>query len=215
MVAAGFWAVAAFGSSAWLLKSGSGQREGGAGMAAAFVYGPIGALIGLVLGGWLVWQVLAMPGRSGMVGLCLVGGLVAVVAGISYGLSPAVVEREDFGPGVRPEFQVEVRFPEADAEALGAAGRVVYQLRSVDETMEAVGAVSRHEEGSAVVAGSFRIREFLRDKMFAVMVNGRQRVSWTLNVGVEANPEPVWSPWETMKDSGLAVRFRVVVPAGG
>ncbi len=181
-------------------------------MAAAFVYGPMGALVGLALGGWVVWQLLAVSSRTGTVALCLLGGAITVVAGIVYGLSPTEYVREDFGPGVRPEFQVEVRFPEAEYDGLGAAARIVYQLRAVDETNETPGQLTRRTEGHTVVAGTFRIREFLRSKMFAVMVNGRQRVSWTLDVGMEPNPDPVWSEWQKMGDSGLEVRFRVVMP---
>lgn len=211
VTAAAFWAVFAFSSSAWMTHTGRGQREGGAGLASAFVFGPMGAVLGLVLGSWVVWRVMADPSRGGAVAVTLAVAAVAVVVGVSWALSPTVVIPEDFGPGVRPEFQVEVTAP---AEVLGAEAPVEFQLRSGDGTVAVMGdrARSRRAGSDVVVPGVFVIRQFLRDKLIAVMVGGRQLTTGTLYVGMEERPEPVWSDWVVMGDERVRVRFRVVVP---
>lgn len=207
------WGIFASWSASILVRTSSGTREGSAGMTGAFVIGPMTAMMGLAGGSYLIWQTLADAAQTGLVALSVVGGLVVVAIGLVYLLSPSLVQREDFGPGVRPEFEIEVRFPAAEIESLDKTARIAYQLRSGDGTVEAEWKRDRVrlEDGYAVVPASFRIREFLRCKLFALMMNERQRVTATIDVESDPNPQPVWSDWQQL-NTGLQLRHRTMMP---
>ncbi|MGC4050792.1 MAG: hypothetical protein QM757_15565 [Paludibaculum sp.] len=114
---------------------------------------------------------------------------------------------------MRPEFEIEVRFPAAEIARLDKSSRIAYQLRGSDGTVEAEWKRDRirHEDGCAIVPASFRIREFLRTKLFALMMNDRQRVTAGIYVEPVGNPQPVWSDWQEL-NTGLQLRHRIVMP---
>jgi len=207
------WGLFAAWSASILVRTSGATREGSAGMTGAFVIGPMTAMTGLAGGSYLIWTTLADAARTGSVALSVAGALVVAAIGLVYLLSPTLVQREDFGPGVRPDFEIEVRFPASEIERLDTNARIAYQLRSAEGTVEAEGRRERirHEEGHAIVPASFRIREFPRCKLFALMMNERQRVTATIDVESDPNPQPTWSDWQLL-NTGLQLRHRIVMP---
>ncbi|MGJ5815466.1 hypothetical protein [Paludibaculum fermentans] len=211
--AAAFWSIFVFWSASILVRTSSGPREETEGVTGAVVTGPVAAMIGLAGGGYIVWQTLADAAQAGSVALAVVGGLIALAIGVTYALLPTSAPREDFGPGVRPDFEIEVRFPAAEIEILGQDARIAYQLRSGDGTVEAEWKRDRirREDGYAIVPASFKVQEFLRTKLFALLMNERQRVTATIDVESQANPQPTWSEWQDL-NTGLQLRHRIVMP---
>src|SRR5450432_1537932 len=110
-----------------------GAREGGGAMAGFFVAGPVCGLVGLVLGSWLVWRLLAIHARTGPVSIGLVALVAAMIIGIAIMLQPRIMEPDDF-PGKKAQFAVEVSFPAADIDGLSKGDQIEFQMRSGDGT---------------------------------------------------------------------------------
>jgi MFS family permease len=205
-----FWIV--LGSlAAIVFTKAHGPREGAAAMSGFFFVGGFCGLVGLILGGWLTWRLLATPERMGAVALGLGAILVVLIIGGVIALRPQVVEPADY-PGKQAVFEVEVSFPEAEIAALSGKDRLEFQLRSGDGTETAAWKRDRirHEAGRAIVPGAFPTRAFPRTKMFAVMKGDDQLMSATLNVDGPVEATTDWSPWQTMEE-GLLARWRLVV----
>jgi hypothetical protein len=106
------YVVAAFGAMLFAMATGMSNFEGAAGMFAAFAVGPIGGLIGLVLG-----IVLMLRRRSPGVGLgaIAVRGLLAVaaiVALVAGGIGVAHLMRDTVNPnGAAPRLMFDLRLP--------------------------------------------------------------------------------------------------------
>lgn len=205
-----FWIVLGGFAAYWFTKL-YGSREGAAAMSGFFFVGSLCGLVGLVLGGWLTWRLLANPERSGTVALGLFALLFVLIIGTTIALRPQVVEPEDY-PGKQAVFEVEVSFPEAEIAALSGGDRLQFQLRTGagTETVPWKREEIRNEAGRAIVPGAFPTRAFPRTKMFAVMKNGGQRMAATLNVDGPVDDTTAWSEWQTMED-GLLARWRLVV----
>lgn len=205
-----FWVVLGSLAAYWLTKI-HGSREGAAAMSGFFFVGGLCGLVGLILGGWLTWRLLANPERSGTVALGFGTILVVLIIGSVIALRPRVVEPEDY-PGKQAVFEVEVSFPEAEIAALSGRDRLEFALRTGagTETVPWKRDGIRNEAGRAIVPGDFPTRAFPRTKMFAVMKNGEQRMSATLNVDGPLEETTAWSAWQEMED-GLLARWRLVV----
>lgn len=214
VAAAVFWVV--FGSIAALVFSQmpGGAREGGGAMAGFFFVGPVCGIVGMALGGWVVWRLLAIPERMSGIVFGLAGVLAALVAGVMIAMQPAMVTPDDF-EGHRAEWRVEVRFPEAALAGVAAADRLIFEFRSGDGTEEtpALRAQMRRENGRAVIPGVFVTRTRPRSKLLAVMKNDSQLMCSTLTV--EGNPQGStdWSEWQDL-EAGFQARWRLTVAEG-
>jgi hypothetical protein len=107
------WAAAAFAALLYASATGMSNFEGAAGMLAVFGIGPIGGLIGLVLGIWLVLRRGRAGGRSfGSSALRGVLVLVAIAAVIAGGFGVMYMTRDVINPdGPAPQLAFELRLP--------------------------------------------------------------------------------------------------------
>lgn len=90
---------------------GISSFEGAAGYFAVFVFGPVGGLIGLVLGLWLVFRYKgghrtfsAIAGRSAFV-------VVAIAVVAAAGVQLRLATLENFSNGPSPQMEFEIRLP--------------------------------------------------------------------------------------------------------
>ena len=211
LLGATFWVV--FGGLAAVIFSRmpGGAREGGGAMAGFFFVGPAIGFIGLLLGGWGFWTLLAKPERTGTVAIGLVIQLVVLIIGVTIAVQPKIVERNDY-PGVKAQFHVEVSFPADQIDALGQHDHIYYELRSADG--EELGTCQRdhirREAGRAVLPGIFPTKTYPRSKIFAVMKNDQQVMATTLNVDGDMTKTTEWSDWQEL-EQGLRGRWRLLV----
>lgn len=205
-----FWVV--LGSlAAYVFTKLQGPREGAAAMGGFFFVGSLCGVVGMVVGGWLTWRLLAAPERTGPVAIGLGSLLAVLIIGGMVVMRPRVAEPDDY-PGKQAVFEVEVSFPEEGIAALTKSDRLEFQLRSGEGTETAPWKREqiRREAGRAIVPGAFPIRAFPRSKMFAVMKGDEQLMSATLSVEGPVDAATDWSPWQTMEE-GLLARWRLVV----
>lgn len=202
------WAVFGFLSAYLFTKAPGGAREGAGAMAGFFFVGSIFGILGLALGAWITWRVLANPERTGAVSLSLAAVVAILVIGITVAMQPRVVTPDDY-PGRKAEFVVEVSFPNAE---LDKNDRLSFEMRSAEGT-EVTGAdrsQQRLEGGRAILPGTFRIRSAPRSKLLAVMKNDHQWMCATLNVEGPVDGPTDWSAWQPMEE-GLKARWRLVL----
>lgn len=211
LLGATFWVI--FGSLAASIFSRmpGGAREGGGAMAGFFFVGPAIGFIGLLLGGWGFWTLLAKPERTGAVAIGLVVQLVVLIVGVTIAVQPKIVVRDDY-PGLKAKFLVEVSFPAGQIEALSKNDHIYYELRSADG--EELGTCQRDQirrEGDRVILpGTFPTKIHPRSKIFAVMKNDRQVMACTLQVDGDMSKNTEWSEWQDL-EQGLRARWRLLV----
>lgn len=203
-----FWAVIGYIAAEMFSRMPGGAREGGGAMAGFFFVGPVAGLVGVALGGWGVWRLLADASRTSTVGWTLAGVLAVLIVGSFVALQPKTVLPDHFN-GRRAEWQVEVSFP---AGGSAAAGALRFEFRSADGTEEfpALRDRARKEGERTVIPGTLVTRMIPRSKLLAVMSGDSQLVCSTLNV--EGRPEETteWSPWQDLEE-GFQARWRLVV----
>lgn len=206
-----FWAVFGILAANLFSKMPGGAREGAGAMGGFFVVGPACGFVGLILGGWGTWVLLAKPERMGAVSLGLAAVFAVLVAGVMFALRPITVLPDDY-PGQEAAFLVEVSFPAAEIERLGRAEQLEFQMRSADGTEVAPWQRSaiRQEAGRAIVPGSFSIRARPRSKLLAVMKGEQQLACSTLTVEGETGASTEWSAWQEL-EAGLQARWRLAV----
>ncbi len=132
------WIAFAFGALAVGHFQGWSNFEGAAGMAAVFGFGPIGGLLGLILG---IWLVLRRRNRGQGAGRMLGRGAIAVVAVIgviavglfAYSLSDDVLNRN----GPTPIADFEIRLP-ASAKVPQNKSAIRIDLQTDKNTMPAL-----------------------------------------------------------------------------
>ncbi len=204
---AGFGALAAIAFS----KMPGGAREGGGAMAGFFVAGPACGFIGLLLGSWLAWRVLANRERTGSVALGIVVVLAVLLIGITLALQPTNAARNDF-PGHKAQFAVKVSFPAADIDRLSKADQIEFQMRSGEgtDTVPVRRDQIRREGDRAIVPAVFGVIAAPRTRLLAVMQNDRQVMCSTLTVDGPVDATTEWSHWQSMEE-GLLARWRLIV----
>lgn len=206
-----FWAVFGAIAAAIFHKMPGGAREGAGAMAGMFFVGSICGVIGLGLGGWLTWRMLANPERTGAVSTGLVVLAAVLIVGVAVSLRPTIADPDDY-PGQRAALEVEVGFPRSRMAQLNPRDRLEFELRSGDgtETTTPDRRQTRTEGGGAIVPGAFSIRARPRTKLLAVMVNDSQWVCSTLTVEGPLDASTAWSEWQPMED-GFQARWRLML----
>lgn len=111
---AGFFLAAAIGGVLAPML-GISSFEGAAGYFAAFVLGPVGGLIGLVLGLWLVFRF--KGGHRGFAAIAKRGALIvaALSAVATGGVLLRLATLESFPGGEQPQMDFEIRLPASAA----------------------------------------------------------------------------------------------------
>jgi hypothetical protein len=206
-----FWVV--FGAIAAIIFSRmpGGSREGAGAMTGFFFVGPLFGVVGLGLGAWLTWRLLADPARSGAVSMGLISLLVILIIGVSIALRPTIVVPDDY-PGMTADFEVEVSFPQSASDSLNGRERLEFEWRAGDGTEVANPERSRlrREAGRTILPGAFRVKAAPRTKILAVMKDNRQMMSSTLSVDGPVESTTEWSAWQTLEE-GFEARWRLVV----
>jgi hypothetical protein len=215
LIGIAMWCVVGFAAAQILSKIGPGAHDGGGAMSGFFIIGGMGGLVGVALGAWLVWKLLADPARMGTVGGGLLGLLFVLIVGILYAMTPTHQVQTDFPQGKRGEFQVEVKFPASQIAAMGKKESLTFQLRAgggfLLEAPWQPGQI-RHDGDHVIVPAAFRVQEVYQ--WILGVMNGEKQID-TATVGIDRwggtmNETMEWSAW-TPTSSGLEVRWRFAV----
>jgi hypothetical protein len=198
-----------FLSATILSRLSSGSRDGGDAMQAFFFFGPVGGVLGLGLGAWLAWRLLADPSRTGAVVTGLLGLALATGIAASIALSPPAVKSHDFPPGRRGELQVEARFP---SSTLKDGDTIRFVLRDSGSVAEAKGEREkiRREDGHDVLPGTFPLSALPQFKVLALMNGDRQIDTTSLEYRDEMKESSPWTGWQPLQGSA-ELRWRLAV----
>ena len=111
--AVGGWAVTA-AVAVWVAGLfGMSDFEGGRGMVAAFVVGPVGGLIGMILLAWLVLRRAKGPMPFGATLARLTGVLAAIAALVAVGIALRMYSLDTYTNVSAPQLEFEIRIPAA------------------------------------------------------------------------------------------------------
>lgn len=205
--------------------SGMSDFEGGRAMFAAFVVGPLGGLIGLAVG---IWLVLRTRGRYRGGGIVWRGALVVVAIGalVAGGIGYMVATNEILNPNALPlQLDFEIRLPAGSAMPT-RVDRVSVDLQTDRNTMPAVldADATRMDGDRAVLAGLvelyFRTTQRMivlhmanePDRIFQLALSARPRLSeeygsWTrVDFIAQASSDP---PRKAEPGDDFEIRYRV------
>jgi hypothetical protein len=188
-------ALASYLIMGWL---GVSDFEGERAMTAAIVFGPMGGLIGIVLGAMLALRLTA--GNSGAGAAVFWSGLSLVVliavGGAGLGLAWLGSDRPLGNNGAAPRLLFEVRIP--DDMNIADDGRGVRVTLDTDRNQmpaEMTGKPADHVGEWLVLGGEVELYHRTAQRLLVVdLGNGRQHV---FDVGLPASPSQTeeWGPW--------------------
>ncbi len=193
-IAIGFFLAAALGS-VLAPALGISNFEGAAGYFAVFLLVPVGGLIGLVLGLWLVFRYKgghrtfsAIAGRSAIIVLA-----IAVVAAASVQLRLATLE--NFSNGPSPQMEFEIRLPVnatidrqgLDFEMQGGSQRSGGFLR--DEWL-------RHDGDRPVLVGFVPLYTRTSQRMLVVSRPGEPKLLFQIRLSATPAASDRYSDWQ-------------------
>lgn len=204
---------------------GVSDFEGARAMTAVFFYGPMGGVVGLVAGVWLVLRARGVTGFKALAWrfplvLAAIAGLAAVVFAVLYQLSPILN-----AGGAAPQLVFEIRLPPGSAPpGEGVAVTLFTEKNTMPGTIDT--AAARQDGDRPVLAGtvelayrsSWRLLELKRPEMpeylFGLKLNARPGpdpdfLDWehVTNVGNGTN-----TPRQATADDAYDIRYRVVWP---
>jgi hypothetical protein len=170
--------------------------EGAAGYFAVFIGGPLGGLIGLVLGAILVLRRRGHQGFgaiSGRVGLVFVGmiAVAAAVIGFLY-LNQDIVNPN----GAAPQLAFEIRLPAGASPPTGNERPI--QLETSKNRMPALmqREATRSEEGRTVLVGLVEIYYRTSQRMLVMTMPNRTDVIFNLNLGSVPKHAKEFGSWQ-------------------
>ncbi|MGJ5818669.1 hypothetical protein [Paludibaculum fermentans] len=193
-----------YGAAAWF-TSVAGPREGAAAMYGFFIFGPIGAVVGLLLGSGAV---LRFSGHSLSWGNWLLGsGGVVLALGLMlmvYSANPR--DKRIFSKVPVVEFELD--YP-ADALGSGPIEDVHWTNSKVLKQEEAISHFfgKKCADGRCVVAGSSYVISTEQASTVTVSIQGRLHY-YRLNLPRTLDGSLPWSEWDDQ--GGVRVRWRVV-----
>lgn len=183
--AVGAWVAGLFGMS---------DFEGGRGMFAAFVVGPVGGLTAMVVAPWLVFRFGA--GRAALaptllrVGVVLAAIVMLVVAAILIRLATI----DTYSDTLPPTLEFEIRIPVAMQPTNSALPRVeLHTDKNVGEGPLAGGWVS--DGGHAVIAGSVPLAFKTRSRLLVVSLPEQPTRLFRLSLSRDPASTPTLSEW--------------------
>lgn len=190
----GFFAATALGGAVATLL-GISSFEGEAGYFAVFVFGPVGGLIGLVIGLWLVFRYKgghrtfsAIASRSAIVIVAIV-----VVAAVGVQLRLATL---DFNNGATPQLEYEIRLP-----AHAAVGqRVAMDVEMQAGTQRSGGfwhdAWLRHDGDRPVLAGFVPLYTRTSQRMLVFSRAGEPKLLFNIRLSATPAPSDQYGAWQ-------------------
>jgi hypothetical protein len=183
-------------------------------MGAFFFIGPVGAVLGLGLGAWLLWQLAADPARHGIIGMSLGGGLLVLLIGGAIAFSPRYEPGIAWPKGMKGQAQVEVRLP---VSVLGDMKRdaLAFDLRCGGGTLQTTWDPKqlRREGDRAVVPAAFTLHDRQTGWIFAVMQRDKQLATHDIDLKEPLTETSEWTAWQPM-DGGMEMRYRTAVVPG-
>jgi hypothetical protein len=205
---------AAFLSSIVMGWYGVSDFEGGRGMAAAFVFGPLGGLLGLVGGIWLGLRLGGRPPLSKALkgaGIALLAIMAIAAAGlaIQYYTVPHRLEYDQAGASLEFELRAPARF------ALPADPTAIEVTLDTDLNQQPAvwhDPAMRQEGDWQVLSGTVELyyRTSSRLLVFA-FPDGRDRI-FRPGLGARPDPDQGWSEWRRVDFVGLPDQPRTVKP---
>ena len=198
------FAVAGFGA-AMVLVSAFGRRDGGPDMSGFFGFGPIGGVVGLLLGaglalrfggGSIAWGGRLMAG-SGILAVC--GGLL-----LAFAATP------DRGPSYTYTIEFELEYPSAtlasvtipSAGAMWGAAGADLDDRPISQFFE-----KKCQADVCVVNGSIAALGPMNNFRIAAAI-GRKQYRYPLGLPAVVTAPVDWSEWA--QGDGARVRWRIV-----
>ncbi|MCW5891189.1 MAG: hypothetical protein KIT14_11645 [bacterium] len=187
------WGVAA-ALGVWLAGlAGMSDFEGARGMFAAFVVGPLGGLVAMVLAVWGVLRVgrgrAALGATLARVGAVLLG-IVAAVAG-------AIVLRlqlsDTYTNELPPTLAFEVRAPAAMVPDDRAAVRI--EINTDKNAADALLTEVRDDGGERVVVGRVELAMKTRSRLLVVRLPGQPVRLFSLSLGRDPASTPALGDW--------------------
>ena len=184
------WIVAAFGAFLIMQAMGVSQMEGAAAMAAFFTLGPIGGLVGLILG---VWLTVRLRGGKAAAGRTLAYSALAIVAAVvlvpgAFWLYINATNELVTSGNVRPaELEFEIRLP-ASSSLPQQPDAVQIELHTSKNVMPAtMKKDSPVKDGDRMVLrGSVTLYFRVSDRFLVMKVAGEPDRLFTLKL--RANP---------------------------
>jgi len=188
------FALGAAGAAALAPTLGISAFEGASGYFAVFVGGPIGALLGLVLGATLVLRRAGYRSFSAIGGrLALVVAGVAVTAGAVLGgfwiMRPVVNAN-----GPAPQLVFEIRLP-PDSAPPNSNGHAI-ELQTSRNRMPGRLEAPHLEEGRQVIAGSVELYFRTWQRMLVLTMPDKTDVLFDLGLGLSPGHTRSFSVWQ-------------------
>lgn len=196
IVAAGAGYVVSAVAASWLAGlAGMSDFEGGRGMFAAFVAGPLGGLAAMVAAVWLVLRrggAAALPAGGLLVRVAAVlAGIAALVAG---GIWLRLATLDVYTDSLPPQLEFELRLPAALAGASPAG--IAVELDTDKNVMPAQLDDAWRADGAAhLVAGRVSLDFKTTSRLLVVSLPGQPRRLFRLDLGRDPDSTPALGAW--------------------
>ena len=173
---------------------GISSFEGASGYFAVFVGGPIGALLGLVLGPMLVFRgaghrsVGALAGRTALVVAAVIGIAGVVLAGFWF-LRPIL---NSGGPPPQLEFELRLPPGAAPSDANGWSVELQTSRNRMPGSLDA----ARQEDGRTIVPGRVELYYRTWSRMLVVTMPDKTDLLFELKLGFSAAHSRTFGAWQ-------------------
>lgn len=198
------WLIAA-GIGAWVAGLfGMSDFEGGRGMFAAFVVGPVGGLIAMVAAAWLVFRI--GEGRAAPAPILLRLGVVlaAIATLVAAAIWIRLATVDTYSDILPPTLEFEIRVPAAMVSADGAAPRVeLHTDKNVGD-----GVITGHwghdDDRHDVIAGSVPLAFKTRSRLLVVSLPDEPTRLFRLSLSRDPASTATLSGWRHADHLDLA-----------
>jgi hypothetical protein len=188
------FALAAAAAAGLAPALGITSFEGAAGYFAVFIGGPIGGLLGLVLGATIVLR------RRGHRGFGAIGPRLALVVAGAVGVCAAVVgafwlARPIINPnGLPPQVVFEIRLP--PGVSLTTASGYAIELQTSKNSMPGSLEAPRQQDGRTVIAGSVELYFRTWQRLLVLKTPDKTDVLWSLSLGLSPGHAKSFGAWQ-------------------
>lgn len=221
------WVLAAVLASVLGGYYGVTDFEGARGMIAVFTFGPIGGLLGLIIGVWLALRLKSgakVTGKAVAIRLPIVlagiAGLVAGTVGVLYWFSPILNPS-----GASPRLAFEIRLPAgASVPERGLDVSLFTEKNTMPATMDA--GVVRRDGERPVIAGTVELTYRSSWRILELKMPGVPEHIFLIKVGARPGHDANFRDWEHVSnvgnetnrprlataDDAYDIRYRVIWP---
>jgi hypothetical protein len=189
------FALGAAAAAALAPVLGISSFEGASGYFAVFIGGPVGGVVGLGLGAWLVLRRAGLRGAAlaGRIGLVFGGVVLVATAGLgAFWMVRPLVNAN----GPAPRLVFEIRLPPGVA---APTSRDVVELQTAKNTMPAVLSDTRREDGRdrarEVLAGSVELYYRTWHCLLVLRLPDRTDVLFEMSLGLTPSHTKAFTDW--------------------